>query len=96
MKHRHVAAATMLGWYLLTPPWTGLNTFDTKAPLARWYQAASFASAADCERFRTAKIADLQQESRSQSAKDSVKTAAQAKLYEDARCISSLDARLNH
>jgi hypothetical protein len=85
----------MLGWYLLTPPWVGLNTFDTHAPLARWYQAGSFGSAADCERFRSAKIADFRQKSQRQSGEDSVRESARVKLYEEAQCISTLDAHLH-
>jgi hypothetical protein len=90
-----MAMIAMLGWYLLTPPWVGINRFDTHAPLARWYQVASFESAADCERFRTAKIANFQQKSQWQSGTENAKTAAVAKLYEESRCISSLDARLD-
>jgi hypothetical protein len=95
MRHRHMAVIAMLGWYLLTPPWAGINTFDTHAPLGRWYQAASFESAADCERFRTAKIANFRQKSQWQTGTESAKTAAVTKLYEESQCISSLDARLN-
>jgi hypothetical protein len=93
MKHM-IALTGLVGWYLLTPPWVAMDTFDVKAPLTRWYQAASVDSAADCERSRSAKIADFQQKSQGQDSGDSVRAAALLKLYQEARCISTSDARL--
>lgn len=94
MKRCHRAATALLVWYLLTPAWVGLNSFDAKVPLTRWYQAASFDTAADCERSRSAEIADSQQKSQSQIGPDSARAAALAKLCKDAQCVSAQDARL--
>ena len=95
MKRCHRAATALLVWYLLTPAWVGLNSFDAKVPLTRWYQAASFDTAADCERSRSAEIVDWRQKSQSQNGPDSARAAALAKLYEDAQCVSAQDSRLN-
>jgi hypothetical protein len=54
MRFRHAAALALVGWYLMLPPWVKYNTFDASEPLSKWDHSASYDSAAECERVRSA------------------------------------------
>jgi hypothetical protein len=41
-----------LGWYLLAPPIRADYSFDTSAPLRKWYHGGAFDTAAVCEEER--------------------------------------------
>jgi len=54
MKKRHAAALGFVGWYLMLPPLLSRSplTFDTQAPLSKWYFASIFGTAEECEEGR--------------------------------------------
>jgi hypothetical protein len=52
MKTFRLAAVALLGWLLLTPPYVKDGSFDSKAPLSSWSDAAEFGSQVECENYR--------------------------------------------
>ena len=86
-------AFAMVGWYLLTPPYTRSGTFDSGAPLSRWSEAAEFSTVNECEKYRqhpTPK--DLARNGQS----GHIDEMAEAKLRLLGRCVSSDDSRLHN
>lgn len=79
----------MLVWYLLTPPYVGLQKFDTKAPLSKWYEAVDFDSLADCQRYRTGTIKQYEK----RLSEDPSSSRANVELYKASQCVSSDDPR---
>ena len=68
MKHRHAAALALVGWYLMTPPFTPDHAVHSDAPYGHWAIRHSFDRSEDCERekYRLRKTAyDLLVEQRS-------------------------------
>jgi hypothetical protein len=53
VKPRPAAALALVGWYLMLP------RSDINAPLNTWVQMQSFDSAADCQTYRAATIANF-------------------------------------
>ena len=47
MKTHHAVALALVGWYLLAPPRLH-GSYDTGAPLTRWFQDGRYNSAVDC------------------------------------------------
>ncbi len=56
MKLYHVAALSLVGWYLMVPPWSGPDKFDEKAPLSKWDQDSAYDTAATCEQDRLTNV----------------------------------------
>jgi hypothetical protein len=50
MTPRHVAALTLVGWYLLAPP-LHKGEVDEKAPLKEWTVLQSFGTVAECSQW---------------------------------------------
>jgi len=89
----HPVPALMV-WLLLVPPWVGLGSFDAKAQLDRWYQAAEFRSLAECVQYRNSKIVALRSEAARRNSKASAQAAGTKRLYEQSRCVSENDLRV--
>ena len=85
MNPRHAAALALVGWYLMIPPRTAHDqqTFDDRAPLARWFVFSVHDAAHECE---GAKF--LNREGHKQSG-DPMKAA-----LDSAQCIATDDPRL--
>jgi hypothetical protein len=49
MNLRHAAALALMGWYLMVPPFSALNTPDPYAPLNKWRVVHSFETSNECE-----------------------------------------------
>lgn len=90
--HRVLA---VIVWFLLVPPWVGLGSFDAKAPLSRWYEAAEFVSLKECVQYRTDRIAVLEKEAARRNSKASAEAAGTERLYEQAKCVSDKDPRVD-
>jgi hypothetical protein len=78
---RHGALA-LIAWYLMVPAWAGLDAFDSKAPLLRWYQAADFDSFKKCDQYRANKVAKMRMEAAPHNSKESVRAGTIGDLYE--------------
>ena len=87
MGGKRIAAISGLLWYLLTPPYVGLQKFDAKAPLSKWYEAVDFESQSDCERYRAGTIKQYEQ----RIPQDPSGSRAGIELFKAARCVSSDD-----
>jgi hypothetical protein len=85
MRRAHLAAAMLLGWYLMVPPPAKDGGFDEGAPIAAWRDVAAFDTAKEC----AAAKAQRQHES-----KDGPDAAAASIIAKRGRCIASDDARL--
>jgi hypothetical protein len=61
-KRRHLAALTLVGWYLMMPPDSAKipHEVEPSAPLSRWAIVATFDTAEKCEKA----LADLQSANR--------------------------------
>jgi hypothetical protein len=79
----------MLVWWLLVPPYVGLDKFDPKAPLVRWYETAEFDSQSDCQRYRTDTINRYTE----LSSADPSGSRAHVQLFKESQCVSSDDPR---
>jgi len=84
-----MAALGVIAWYLLTPPYVGLQKFDAKAPLSKWYEAVDFESLADCQRYRAGTIKQYQQRLKD----DPSGSRANIDLFQQSQCVSSDDPR---
>lgn len=51
MNFRHVVALTLVGWYLMVPPWN-----EPKYPLSQWAIFKTFDTATDCEKEKDAEV----------------------------------------
>ena len=93
MSFRHIAAATVLGWYLLIPPWSH-NNADTRAPFNLWEHFASYDSASECETEKqelfVSDTARIDQVSRTEQQR----LGNRAVQFRAARCVSADDPRL--
>jgi len=89
IRHVHVVALALAGWYLMMPPITGNKVLE-HAALSQWQTAASFDSARECD----AKKKDFASQSQKliSDASPSVKLLARAESL--AQCVDSADARL--
>jgi hypothetical protein len=87
MSGKRIAVISGAVWYLLTPPYVGLQKFDTKAPLSKWYEAVDFESLSDCERYRAGTIKQYEQ----RIAEDPSGSRASIELFKASRCVSSDD-----
>ena len=86
MHLRHLAALTLIGWFLMMPP-TGRDfpMGNDHAPLSQWVKRpVTYRDKAECEH-----VLDQQRRMRNRSSK---RTAA--KYFEKAQCISADDPRL--
>jgi len=79
----------MLVWYLLTPPYVGLERFDAKAPLTKWYEAVDFDSLLDCQRYRAGTIKQYEK----RLGKEPSSSHANVELFKASQCVSSDDPR---
>ena len=79
----------ILVWWLLVPPYVGLDRFDPKAPLVRWYETADFGSQSDCQRYRADAINRYQE----LSSADPSGSRAHVQLFKESQCVSSDDPR---
>jgi len=89
MNPCHAAALTLLGWYLMVPPWGRVT-----APLSEWQIYEPLESAGECETARNEAI-ELQDKNKGQAL--SWKTASGGNLQFDlaaATCVGSDDPRL--
>jgi len=77
----------VIAWYLLTPPYVGLNKFDAKAPLSKWYEAVDFESLSDCQRYRAGTIKEYEK----RLPEDPTGSRAGIELFTAAKCVSSDD-----
>jgi hypothetical protein len=102
MRSRHVAAVSLLGWYLLSPlpradPHGGAlpqSLVDADRPLYEWTKAKSFQTAGECQAY----LKDWIIEQRLETEK-LPKPAASSALLElntrsNSRCVKSNDPRL--
>jgi hypothetical protein len=81
----------LVGWLLLTPPYSRNGNFNSNAPLADWMDAAEFLSHAECEDYRHhVKPEDLAKNGQ----KGVIDEAAEAKLRMRGQCVPSDDPRL--
>ena len=89
IRHAHVAALALAGWYLMMPPITGDKLLE-HAAVSQWQIAASFDSARECE----AKKKEFASQSQTliSDASPSVKLVARAESL--AQCVDSADPRL--
>jgi hypothetical protein len=92
MKLRHAAALALVGWYLMTPPWVGFETFDWSAPLSKWYEAEQFKTAAECQNYREHVSAKDLTEKKAVPAGHSAD--ANAEVYRHGQCVADDDPRL--
>jgi hypothetical protein len=80
----------LAGWLLLTPPYAKNGTFDSKAPLSSWMEAAEFTSQAECEQYRHhVSPKDLARNGQ----KGLIDWEAEAKLRMQGQCIAEDDPR---
>ena len=86
------AVGVALGaWLLLYPPWSvDKNAIDPTQPLGRWYEAATFDSAAQCEAQKGKVLEDFDWRSHP----DLSKVISQMKLRPQARCVADDDPEL--
>jgi hypothetical protein len=89
MTGRHLGIIGVLVWYLLTPPYVGMQKFDSKAPLSKWYEAVDFDSLADCQRYRAGTIKQYEK----RLSADSSSSRANVELFKASQCVSSDDPR---
>jgi hypothetical protein len=89
MSGRHSLTIVALVWYLLIPPYVGVQKFDAKAPLVKWYEALDFESLADCQRYRAGTIKHYEQQLREEPSR----SRASVELYQQSQCVSSDDPR---
>ncbi|MDO8433936.1 MAG: hypothetical protein Q7S58_16175 [Candidatus Binatus sp.] len=85
MKPGHAAALALVGWYLMLgapPAKEGVRNYD--APMSQWVQVQAYDSAADCEADRTRRWYMCDQQG----------DKAGAKLWFDAKCVTTDDPRL--
>jgi hypothetical protein len=92
MKRRHAVALTLVGWYLLYPPWNAeKGIVDPTLPLNRWYRVATFDSSADCEDRKFGVLEEMDKRTQYQTPE---KAAKQERLRDQARCVSADDPHL--
>jgi hypothetical protein len=95
MNLRHAGALALVGWYLMTPPYShSLGGADDHAPLAEWTLAASYDSAKECEEVRS-RIQDRTKRDAPPAGVDATTTKQRVEeedLY--AECIETTDPRL--
>ncbi len=105
MKLRHAAALALIvvctcsrktdltdqSWYLLVPPATGIDSFDTSAPLSKWRVSGNFDSVAECTKAQAEDIKAY----RDNSVQVAVNEAEfGVKAYSAGRCIGADDPGL--
>ncbi len=91
MKSRHAAALALVGWYLMVPPWTAPDTFDSKAPISKWQVFLSFDSAQQCQ---DAQIDYHAKWRRNAFQRNERVVAYNVRLFGEAQCIATDDPRL--
>jgi hypothetical protein len=91
MNGAALTGALLAGWLLLTPPYVNKSgTFDLKAPLSSWMEAAEFTSQAECENYRHhVNPRDLSRNGQ----KGSIDWEAEAKLRLQGQCVAEDDPR---
>jgi hypothetical protein len=95
MKPRHAAALALVGWYLMTPPWSGPGKFNDKAPLNQWQQAHAYDSATACEKGRYSTVKNFLKGHAPNGDMLNKETADyNAQLYAAGRCVETDDPRL--
>ena len=92
MKLSQPFALALLGWLLLTPPYTKEGKFDSNAPLSSWTDAAEFRSQAECEDYRH--HVRTKEDFARNGQKGVIDEAAEAKLRMRGQCISADDPRV--
>ena len=91
MKTLCRAGIIFAGWLLLTPPYVRNGSFDSKAPLSSWTEAAEFGSQAECEDYRHhVAPKDLARNGQ----KGVIDWTAEAALRMRGQCVSADDSRL--
>ena len=105
MKIRHAAALALIlvcacsrkteltgqSWYLMLPPTTGTDSFDTSAPLLKWTASGNFDSLAECTQAQAEDIKAY----RDNSVQVATNVAEfSVKVYSAGRCIGSDDPGL--
>jgi hypothetical protein len=107
MNLRHAAALSMLGWYLMVPPFAGKtkpeDSLGLKAPVDQWMIIQSFDSEKSCNG-ETVKMKDGAEKMLKQSDAAVLKNVAEFKTAAEARewlkgrahatCIARDDPRL--
>jgi hypothetical protein len=105
MKLRHAAALALVvvcacskntdtaseSWFLMVPPASGTDSFDTSAPLSKWRVSGNFASVAEC----TSSQADDIKAYEDNTVQVATNVAEfNVKVYRAGRCVASDDPGL--
>ncbi len=105
MKLRHAAALALIvvcacsrktdltdqSWYLIVPPTTGIDSFDTSAPLSKWRISGNFDSVAECTKAQADDIKGYE-ENAGQVATNVAELGV--KVFGAGRCIAADDPGL--
>jgi hypothetical protein len=92
MNARHVFALTLVGWFLMYPPWNrSKQAIDPDLPFRLWYQVAAFNSSSEC-RSQSAEVLERLDAQINESGP--TKSAEEERLRTEARCVSDDDPRL--
>ena len=92
MKLLRWLALALIGWLLLTPPYSKDEKFDSSAPLSSWMEAAEFGSQTECEDYRH-HVRPKEDFARN-GQKGVIDEVAEAKLRLRGRCVSADDPGL--
>jgi len=85
IKPRQAAALLFVGWYLMIPPTSGPNDFDSGASLNFWRALGLYNSADECEQ---AKEDFVRRTSQNREASDETRTDRNIPVVEHSQCIS--------
>jgi len=104
MNLGHAAALALVGWYLMVPSPYYENSpgkrglfYTPRLPLSEWTAQASFDSADDCEKVKSAMIKSTEKDLPRRSMRDINAASVDARvaiLYLEAQCVASDDPRL--
>ena len=96
MNFRHVAALTLVVWYLMLPPATNTLVFNPSAPLSEWHINDTYYTPSECEEDCTHVRERAAQRLQNSPARWPERDIAKAMnvLFGNAQCIRSDDPRL--
>ena len=98
MRFRHVAAVSLLGWYLLSPlPRAAPNggaLVDADRPLREWTKAKSFETAGECQAYLKNWIIEQRLETEKLPKPVAPNALLELNTRSQSRCVASDDPRL--
>lgn len=88
MKPHDAVALTLVGWYLMLPPWVAKGRFDASAPLSKWKISGRFNTGEQCKLVQKA-VVDWYIDHPNDKQASWFRS-----LYGASRCVSANDPRL--